>query len=63
MSNSVFDKLISDLTNEERQNLMDKLKTVTVISQEPLTVKEPDEIQDFEESLSKLTIFERIFIF
>ncbi len=63
MSNSVFDKLISGLTNEERQNLMDKLKTVTVISQEPLTVKEPDKIQDFEESLSKLTIFERIFIF
>ncbi len=63
MGNSVFDRLISDLTLEERRNLRDKLKTNVTISSEPLISEENEEQNLIEEQLSRLSFFEKIIIF
>lgn len=63
MSNSVFDKLISDLTVEERHKMAEKMKTAAVVSGEPLTREDSEEKIDYTVYVHNLTIFERILIF
>ncbi len=63
MSNSVFDKLISDLTVEERHKMAEKMKTASVVSGEPLTREDSEEKIDYTVYVHNLTIFERILIF
>lgn len=63
MSTSVFEKLISDLTVDERRKLQEKLKTQTVVSSERLTVKEKNVNTDSVNQAGFLSFFERILIF
>ncbi len=63
MGTSVFEKLISDLTADERRKLQEKLKTQTVVSSERLTVKEKNVHTDSLNQVSVLSFFERILIF
>ncbi len=63
MGTSVFDRLISDLTLEERRILMDKLKTNVVMSPEPLIIEDNGEKSLFDEQIGKLSFFEKIYIF
>ncbi len=62
MGTSVFDRLISDLTLEERRSLIDKLKTNVVMSPEPLITENTEERSLFDEHISKLSFFEKIYI-
>ena len=63
MSNSVFDKLISGLTVEERLKMAEKMKISSVVSSEPLSVEEEDAPVDYSTYLHNLTIIERLIIF
>ncbi len=63
MGVSVFDKLISDLTLEERRRMMDKLKTTVEISPEPLIVDGSAEQVRFDDQVRRLSFIEKVYIF
>ncbi len=63
MENSVFDRLISDLTAEERRRMAEKMKDTPSLSSQPLGAQESEERVDYENYTHTLSFLEKIIIF
>ena len=61
--NSVFNRLISDLTQSERLDMISKMHHIAPINDLPLNEKVPEEEYDYEKSYHNFSFFEKIIIF
>ncbi|MCX7788283.1 MAG: DUF5312 domain-containing protein [Spirochaetes bacterium] len=60
---SVFDKLVADLTTEERKNLLERIQKLHPLSEEPMMANQQDEVEvNVEREFQGLSLFEKILL-
>jgi hypothetical protein len=63
-ANTVFDRLVSDLSREERKEMLEKLENTVCLTEEPLGGEDiPPGDVDIEKIHKALGVFQRIFLF
>lgn len=60
---SSFDRLVQALSTEERQTMLDRIRTATMTSDEPLVLEEPIENYTPRDSFARLGFWKRFFCF
>ena len=63
-ANTIFDRLVKDLSRDERRNMLDKMGKIFLISEEPLSESEAEQdVIDFDYVFKKLGVVSRLIIF
>jgi hypothetical protein len=60
---SVFDKLVKNLSQSERQDMLERLRSKTVVSEEPIGIDEETEQYDITRYYEGIGIMQKIIIF
>jgi hypothetical protein len=62
-NNSVFNRLIKDLSQSEKLEMLQKMHHISPINNLPLKIENDDEEYDYENSYSTFSFFEKIIVF